>query len=904
MSTHPIHALDQITVRHLHSGQVIVDVESIVKELVENALDAGSSVIQVKLINNGLMSIQIKDNGSGIEESCRPVMARRYHTSKIISFEDIDRVTSLGFRGEALSSICAVAEKFQITTKTANDTVARQYDFDRNGSIVCEKVVTTLATAGTIITVHEPFRNTPVRRQIAQKNATMAVKRIQDLLINFSLSHPSTRLSLQQAQDTLGSRRENTWIKPAKDSVLESISAVYGAQLADLLTYGSETETDGQLTVEYVLPKPGSGRQSGFKTSFNIIKPDLATVYKGDRVFVFVNNRAINYTKSELKEMVAMVRKRCKEAFALEDSSKKTPFMYIHIKVKPDQYDVNIEPNKNAVLFHRKQSILNMVEMVLDRIYGSNSERFFNPRRNTESSRVIEVETPVSLRSVDTLTEATTLKDIPESSRRAVRVDDNEAIHEERSQTANAWSFSMSNEELIESDEEDEVGHMFSNKDVAAVHKVPLLGNWLASKQAPIVRETEDQVITADKQVDDIMEWQIGQPEKDEECAITPANNNSAQGDDLICQERAKRARSLVLPTVTHKTPSITIDDQPQAGQSRGNIELVQQQITRRRDKDINKEPPVLKSSFAAHSNSPPYAEKRRTAPLTASITRARRRNISEILLNQHGQRKIGNETLGEEMTLECDMASIRQDCAIRQTRQSQFYRCRLEDWPLCMDAGEDSVDLLPHTLGHDLTLYSRRKSSDELGLFVNEIEQEVFLLLQGFCPNRPIQMVLSESDPLFTVLLSLKGREQQVADDQHGCIGYSYTVITDRYVIANGFGVRWRKCSHSPTAIIQLTAVFDMGTVYGLSDFRELLQLIKNHAPDVPLSQVRPAKVVDYFYSLAEHNAPGDYDASMVETVLDAVNWTDVPCGNGQRVGLTIDQQVLSYLLWSSQKR
>ncbi|RUS12504.1 histidine kinase-like ATPase, partial [Endogone sp. FLAS-F59071] len=93
-----IHQLATDTIRHLNSGQVIVHLDNVVKELVENALDAKATSIEVKLVENGLTSLSVKDNGVGIRADDRPNMAKRYHTSKLLCFEDLIRVTSYGFR--------------------------------------------------------------------------------------------------------------------------------------------------------------------------------------------------------------------------------------------------------------------------------------------------------------------------------------------------------------------------------------------------------------------------------------------------------------------------------------------------------------------------------------------------------------------------------------------------------------------------------------------------------------------------------------------------------------------------------------------------------------------------------------------------------------------------------------
>uniref|UniRef100_A0A3Q4I489 PMS1 homolog 1, mismatch repair system component n=1 Tax=Neolamprologus brichardi TaxID=32507 RepID=A0A3Q4I489_NEOBR len=126
------------TVRLLSSSQVITSVVNVVKELIENSLDAGASSIDVKLENFGLDRIEVRDNGQGIKAVDTPVMAVRHFTSKICRHEDLEHLETYGFRGEALGSICAVAE-VAVTTKTEEDEISTQYTMDLTGKIVSQK---------------------------------------------------------------------------------------------------------------------------------------------------------------------------------------------------------------------------------------------------------------------------------------------------------------------------------------------------------------------------------------------------------------------------------------------------------------------------------------------------------------------------------------------------------------------------------------------------------------------------------------------------------------------------------------------------------------------------------------------------------------------------------------------
>ncbi|KAF4026299.1 hypothetical protein G4228_018397 [Cervus hanglu yarkandensis] len=185
--------LPPATVRLLSSSQIITSVVSVVKELIENSLDAGATSIDVKLENYGFDKIEVRDNGEGIKAIDAPVMAVKYYTSKISSHEDLENLTTYGFRGEALGSICCIAE-VSITTKTAADNFSTQYVLDGGGHIVSQKP--SHLGQGTTVTALRLFKNLPVRKQFysTAKKCKDEIKKIQDLLISYGILKPDVRI--------------------------------------------------------------------------------------------------------------------------------------------------------------------------------------------------------------------------------------------------------------------------------------------------------------------------------------------------------------------------------------------------------------------------------------------------------------------------------------------------------------------------------------------------------------------------------------------------------------------------------------------------------------------------------------------------------------------------------------
>lgn len=128
-----IRAIDRSSVQKICSGQVVVDLATAVKEMVENSLDAGATTVEVRLTDMGAQSIEVSDNGFGIDPKNYSGVAMKHFTSKLSSFEDLYAVSSFGFRGEALNALCELSEKFTVVTKQDSQTSATLLQFDRNG---------------------------------------------------------------------------------------------------------------------------------------------------------------------------------------------------------------------------------------------------------------------------------------------------------------------------------------------------------------------------------------------------------------------------------------------------------------------------------------------------------------------------------------------------------------------------------------------------------------------------------------------------------------------------------------------------------------------------------------------------------------------------------------------------
>lgn len=196
-----ISKLDSSGARKIHSAQVVLDPAGVIKELVENALDAGATRIDIRLRGKAALdSIAVSDNGEGISERDYVSVCRAASTSKIRRFHDLDSLTSFGFRGEALSSICSIAKSVSVLTRTAHDVKASTLKYNSDGALVERKPAA--RPVGTTVFVDVLFHNLPVRRKDALKNSARELAKCVAITQAISLISVNTRIELKVANDT------------------------------------------------------------------------------------------------------------------------------------------------------------------------------------------------------------------------------------------------------------------------------------------------------------------------------------------------------------------------------------------------------------------------------------------------------------------------------------------------------------------------------------------------------------------------------------------------------------------------------------------------------------------------------------------------------------------------------
>lgn len=315
-----IHILDNETIDKIAAGEVVERPMSVIKELVENSIDAGARAITVEIEEGGIEFIRVTDNGSGIlRTQIRPAFLR-HATSKIETAEDLFHISSLGFRGEALSSIAAVS-KTEVITKTEQELIGVHYRIEGGVERDLEDIG---APNGTTFLVRNLFYNTPARRKFL-KSAITEGNYVADLMEHFALSHPEISFQFIMSKKTKFSTAGN-------GSLREVIYRIYGREIEQKL---KEIQADIY----------------GIKISGFIGEPVINRANRNYEQF-FVNGRFI---KSD------WLYKACETAFAGFLMQHKYPFCIMHLTIDTTKIDVNVHPNKMDIRFSEPSIIYDHV---------------------------------------------------------------------------------------------------------------------------------------------------------------------------------------------------------------------------------------------------------------------------------------------------------------------------------------------------------------------------------------------------------------------------------------------------------------------------------------------------------------------------------------------------------------
>ena len=336
-----IAVLDQNTIDKIAAGEVVERPASVVKELVENAMDAGATAITVEIRDGGISLVRITDNGSGIPAEQVPLAFLRHATSKIRSVEELVQIASLGFRGEALSSISAVAQ-IEMITKTPDALTGTRYVIEGGAEKANEEVG---APTGTTFLVRNLFYNTPARQKFLKTPVTEA-NAVTSVVEQLALSHPGISfkymVNSQVKLHTSGNR-----------NLKELVYNIYGRDIArELIEIHSESPL---MTIDGFIGKP--------------------VISRGNRNFenYYVNGR---YVRSKL------LARAIEDGYQTSMMQHKYPFTLFYVQMDGEAVDVNVHPTKMELRFSHQEEIY---DLRCAESQGADCEGFAFFRQGTES---------------------------------------------------------------------------------------------------------------------------------------------------------------------------------------------------------------------------------------------------------------------------------------------------------------------------------------------------------------------------------------------------------------------------------------------------------------------------------------------------------------------------------------
>ncbi|KAJ6571736.1 histidine kinase-like ATPase [Mycena capillaripes] len=356
----PIRRLQESLINRIAAGEIIHRPASALKELLENCLDAGATSIRVTVKDGGMKLLQIQDNGCGIRKKDLPILAERFTTSKLSTFSDLQRITTYGFRGEALASMSHVAH-LSVVTKTKTEACAWKAHY-LDGVLVEGKPGQTpdpkpcAGNDGTTIIIEDLFYNTPTRLS-ALRSTSEEYSRILDVITKYAVHNPKVSFSCKKA----GSPSPDL-STPSSSEIPQAIRLLYGHSIAkDLLhaSFGSKKKPEDDEDME-----EESGGQD--RESWTAEAHFTNANYQSKKMIflLFINHRLVE--SSRMKRALEAVYSGVLPKGA-------SPFIYLSLQINPRDVDVNVHPTKKEVHFLNEDGITDQISDTLQRSLASQS---------------------------------------------------------------------------------------------------------------------------------------------------------------------------------------------------------------------------------------------------------------------------------------------------------------------------------------------------------------------------------------------------------------------------------------------------------------------------------------------------------------------------------------------------
>ena len=333
-----IQKLESNTVRTIGASQTLTDPASVIKELLDNALDARATSVTIEIASNTLDIIQVRDNGHGIAPEDRSMVAMPHCTSKLTSEDDIKSIggLSLGFRGEALASMAEMSGSLTITTRVEGEDVATLLKINQRGEVTRQERAS--SPVGSLVKITDFIKVHPVRRQAALKNRDKCLKKIKQILQAYAFARPRIRLSFKVLK---AKSDKSNWMYAPKPNgtVEEAVLKIVGAACASQCAWS---------TIE----------ESGLVLSAFIPRPDAdATKISSVGAFLSVDTRPVSSSRGTLNQIAKAFRKSLHAANPACNGVRE-PFFYLEITCTSARYDPNVEPAKDDVIFEDAGGLL------------------------------------------------------------------------------------------------------------------------------------------------------------------------------------------------------------------------------------------------------------------------------------------------------------------------------------------------------------------------------------------------------------------------------------------------------------------------------------------------------------------------------------------------------------------
>ncbi|XP_071444505.1 mismatch repair endonuclease PMS2 [Hetaerina americana] len=376
--------ISQDVVHKICSGQVVLTLAVAVKELLENSLDAGATTIDVRLIEQGSTLVEVADNGSGIKEEDFKGIALKHHTSKISNFTDLESVSTFGFRGEALSSLCSLCGGLTISTCHQSSACASSLEFDASGTLIMKKPCA--RQIGTTVSLKSLFSGLPVRRREFLRHLQREFTKMTHLLYAYCLVSTRVRITCTNQKQSKGSHSSTIVATQGGESITDNIGCVFGhKQLMALIDFKQKEVTE-EIMEEFGIKTRDTLNESGVEECEGLekIKVEsspftitgcLSSCEHGkgrgapDRQFFFINSRPCEPTK---------VIRLINEVYH-QYNSHQYPFVFIDVKVNGmdgNGVDVNVTPDKRQIFIENEKLLLATIKTSLLEMYKSTPSTF------------------------------------------------------------------------------------------------------------------------------------------------------------------------------------------------------------------------------------------------------------------------------------------------------------------------------------------------------------------------------------------------------------------------------------------------------------------------------------------------------------------------------------------------